>query len=206
MVLLFSARAVGCLMGPDSRDMAKILLDAGVAKGLARLPRVLSPDEVEPLGSFAFAIQRFSFAEWGGETRKALVESGIVHSLLDAQSTAADEPCPEVHIDLAYAIALLGDVGGASIRKEIVNAGGIEILKRIGSSTARPDVAKACNVAVKSVTGNVWSRNAGESYIPKSSLDQLTGCTASAKAALVHEWSGGCPDHLPECPVSVNDV
>ncbi|KAJ7248719.1 armadillo-type protein [Mycena rebaudengoi] len=167
MVLLFSARAVGCLMGPDSRDMAKILLDAGVAKGLARLPRVLSPDEVEPLGSFAFAIQRFSFAEWGGETRKALVESGIVHSLLDAQSTAADEPCPE----------------------EIVNAGGIEILKRIGSSTARPDVAKACNVAVKSVTGNVWSRNA-----------------ASAKAALVHEWSGGCPDHLPECPVSVNDV
>ncbi|KAF7338934.1 ARM repeat-containing protein [Mycena venus] len=184
MVLLFGARAVGCLMGPDSSDMAKALLDAGVARGLARLPRVLSTDEVEPLGSFAFAIQRFSFAEWGGETKKALVEAGIVDSLLYAQRTAADETCPEVHIELAYAIALLGDVGGASIRKKIVNAGGIEILKRVGSSAARPNVATACNVAVKSITGNVWSRNA-----------------ASAKVALVHEWSRGCPDHLPECPV-----
>ncbi|KAJ7347608.1 armadillo-type protein [Mycena albidolilacea] len=184
MVLLFSARAVGCLMGPDSSDMAKTLLDAGVAKGLARLPRVLSTDEVEPLGAFAFAIQRFSFAEWGGRPKKALVEGGIIDSLLHAEKTAADQPFPEVHIELAYAIALLGDVGGTSIRKQIVNAGGIEILKRIGSSTARPDVAKACSVAVKSVTGNVWSRN----------------------AALVHEWTGGCPDHLPDCPVPVHDV
>ncbi|KAJ6578577.1 armadillo-type protein [Mycena capillaripes] len=146
MVLLYGARAVGCLMGPDSSDMAKMLLDAGAAEGLARLPRLLSTDEVEPLASFAFAIQRFSFAEWGGMARKVLGEAGIVDSLLDAQSIAADEPCPEVHIELAYAIALLSDVGGGSIRKQIVNAGGIEILKRIGSSAARPDVAKACKV------------------------------------------------------------
>jgi hypothetical protein len=185
--------------------MAKTLLDAGVVKGLARLPRVLSTDEVEPLGAFAFAIQRFSFAEWGGRPKKALVEGSIIDSLLHAEKNAADQPFPEVHIELAYAIALLGDVGGTSIRKQIVNAGGIEILKRIGSSTARPDVAKACSVAVKSVTGNVWSRNAGESYNPTSLLD-LTGYTASAKAALVHEWTGGCPDHLPDCPVSVHDV
>ncbi|KAK7018626.1 kinase domain-containing protein [Favolaschia claudopus] len=182
-VLQWSARAIGCLMRPNSSDMAKILLDAGVARGLARLPSMLSTEEVEPLGSFAFAIQRFSCAEWGGGTRKALVDAGVVDSLLAALRTAADEPYPQVHIELAYAIALLSDVGGASIRKEIVNAGGINILKQIAAA-ARPDVAKACNLAATSINGNVWSRNA-----------------ASAKAAMAHEWTGGCPDYLPECPV-----
>ncbi|KAJ7119484.1 hypothetical protein C8R44DRAFT_877912 [Mycena epipterygia] len=188
-VLLWSARAVGCLMRPNSSDMAKTLLDAGIARGLARLPSMLPSEEVEPLGSFAFAIQRFSCAEWGGGTRKALVDAGVVDSLLAALRTASDEPYPQVHIELAYAIALLGDVGGTSIRKEIVNAGGIDILKRVGASAAREDVTKACTLAATSITGNVWSRN-----------------TASAKAAFAHEWTGGCPDYLPECPVPLNDV
>ncbi|KAJ7831966.1 armadillo-type protein [Mycena leptocephala] len=187
-LLLWSARGVGCLMRPNSSDIAKVLLDAGVARGLARLPSILPSEEVEPLGAFAFAIQRFSCAEWGGGTRKALVDAGVVDSLLAALRTAADEPYPQVHIELANAIALLGDVGGTSIRKEIVNAGGIEILKRV-SNSGRADVAKACNQAVTSITGNVWSRNA-----------------ASAKAALSHEWSGGCPDYLPGCPVPMVDV
>ncbi|KAJ7159838.1 armadillo-type protein [Mycena crocata] len=187
-VLLWSARAVGCLMRPNSSDMAKVLLDAGIARGLARLPSMLPTEEVEPLGSFAFAIQRLSCAEWGGGVRKSLVEAGVVDALLAAMRTASDEPYPQVHIELAYALALLSDVGGGSIRKEIVNAGGIDILKRVGSSALRGDVTKACNLAVASVTGNVWSRNA-----------------ASAKAALAHEWSGGCPDYLPECPVPLDD-
>ncbi|KAF7334676.1 Protein kinase domain-containing protein [Mycena venus] len=164
-ILLWSARAVGCLMRPNSSDMAKSLLDAGVARGLARLPSMLPTEEVEPLGAFAFAIQRFSCAEWGGGTRKALVDAGVVDALLAALRTAADEPYPQVHIELANAIALLGDVGGTSIRKEIVNAGGIDILKRVGNSAAKPDVTKACNQAATSITGNVWSRNAGLSPI-----------------------------------------
>jgi hypothetical protein len=159
-VLLWSARAVGCLMRPNSSDMSKALLDAGTAKGLARLPHVLATEEIEPLESFAFAIQRFSCAEWGGGTRKALVEAGVVDSLLAALRTAADVPYPRVHSELALAVSFLGDVGGSSIRKEIINAGGIDILKRVGAA-GRPEVAKACNMAVTSITGNLWSRNAG---------------------------------------------
>ena len=56
-VLDWSARAIGCLMRPNSSDMAKLLLDAGAAPGLARLPSVLADHEIDPLGSFAFAIQ-----------------------------------------------------------------------------------------------------------------------------------------------------
>jgi hypothetical protein len=126
---------------------------------------MLPTEEVEPLGAFAFAIQRFSCAEWGGGTRKALVDAGVVDSLLAALRTAADEPYPQVHIELAYAIALLSDVGGTSIRKEIVNAGGIEILKQIAASTARVDVGKACNLATTSINGNIWSRNTGSSVV-----------------------------------------
>ncbi|KAJ7058398.1 armadillo-type protein [Mycena amicta] len=188
-VLMWTARAVGCLMRPNSTDIARALLDAGVAGGLARLPSVLKPEEVEPLGAFAFAIQRFSCAEWGGGTRKVLVDAGSVDALLAALRTASAEPYPQVHIELAYAIALLSDVGGTSIRKEIVNAGGIVILKQVGSQSARTDVQKACNLAVTSVTGGIWSRNA-----------------ASAKAAYVHEWSGGCPEFYPGCPVVVADL
>ncbi|KAG7094346.1 hypothetical protein E1B28_007946 [Marasmius oreades] len=89
IVLHWSARAVGCLMRPNSNDIVKILLEAGVAKGLGRLPTVLPQDRdydviVKPLGSFGFVIQRFSCAEWGGGTRKALVEAGVVDSLLAA--------------------------------------------------------------------------------------------------------------------------
>lgn len=62
-VLMWSARAVGCLMRPNSGDMAKVLLEAGTAKGLARLPKVIPPEAIHPLESFAFAIQRFSCAE-----------------------------------------------------------------------------------------------------------------------------------------------
>ncbi|KAJ7738139.1 hypothetical protein B0H16DRAFT_99463 [Mycena metata] len=117
-----------------------------------------------------------------------VVDAGVVDSLLAALRTSADEPHPQVHIELAYAIALLSDIGGSSIRKEVVNAGGIDILKSISSSAVIPAVAKACNLAATSIKGNIWSRN-----------------TASAKAAMAHEWSGGCPDHLPECPVAMNE-
>ncbi|KAJ7074507.1 hypothetical protein C8F01DRAFT_1010854 [Mycena amicta] len=189
-VLQFAARTVGCLMRPNSGDMARTLLDAGIARGLARLPSVLAPDQLDPLGALAFAVQRFSCAEWGGGTRKALVDAGVVDSLLAALRTAAEEHCPQVHIELAFAIALLADVGGGAIRKEIVSAGGIDILKQIAASPAvKPEVAKACNLAVTSITGNVWSRNA-----------------ASAKAAYAHEWSGGCPDFVPECPVPLDEI
>ena len=159
-VLLWTARAVGCLMRPNSSDMSKALLDAGIAKGLARLPRVLPTEEVEPLESFAFAIQRFSCAEWDGETRKAFVAAGMVDSLLAALRAAADVPYPHVHIELALAVSFLGDVGGSSIRKQIISAGGIDTLKRI-SAAGTPEVAKACNMAVISITGNLWTRNSG---------------------------------------------
>ncbi|KAF8175979.1 armadillo-type protein [Mycena galopus ATCC 62051] len=189
MVLLWSARAVGCLLGPDSTDMATVLLEAGVGRGLGRLPSTLSAGEVDALEGFAFAIQRFCSAEWGGEARKALVDAGIVKSLLDAQRSAANEPRPEIHIEIAHALARVADVGGASIRKQIVNGGAIEILKRVGNPAARPDVAKACNLAAKSITGNLWSRN-----------------QASSKVALSHDWSVGCPEHLPDCLSPVIDV
>lgn len=186
-VLLWSARAVGCMMRPNSSDIAKLLLDAGIARGLARLPSVLPPEHVEPLESFAFAIQRFSCAEWGGGTRKSLVDAGVVDSLLAAIRTASDEPFPRVHIELAYAISLLGDVGGSSIRKEIVSAGGIDILKRVGAAGGS-EVANACNIAATSITGNVLSRNA-----------------ASAKTAMAHNWTGGCPDYQPPCPLDLTE-
>ncbi|KAJ3739612.1 armadillo-type protein [Lentinula detonsa] len=181
-ILHWSARAVGCMMRPNSSDMAKILLDADVAKGLARLPTVLSSENLQALGSLGFTVQRFSCAEWSGKIRQILVEVGVVDSLLAALRTAADEPCYDVHIELALAISLLGDVGGSAIRKEIVNAGGITILKSVANGN--PEVAKACNMAVASVTGNIWSRN-----------------TASAKAAMAHNWNGGCPEYQPPCPL-----
>ncbi|KAI3612067.1 Armdomain-containing protein [Moniliophthora roreri] len=190
-VLHWSARSVGCLMRPNSSDISKILLQADIARGLARLPTVLPPDVVYPLGSFGFTIQRFSCAEWGGSTRKALVEAGVVDSLLAALRTAADEyQCYDVHIELALAISLLGDVGGSAIRKEIVNAGGIDILKSLSAgATGNPDVSKACNMAITSITGNLFSRNA-----------------ASAKTAMAHNWNGGCADYHPPCPVTVATV
>ena len=163
-ILHWSARAVGCLQRPNGSDMAKALLDAGSARALARLPRVLPSEVIEPLVSFAFAIQRLSCAEWGGGTRKALVEAGVVDSLLSALRTSADIPYPQVHIELALATSFLGDVGGKSIRKEIVRAGGIEILKRVGAA-GKPEVKKACNMAVTSITGNIWTRNAGINYL-----------------------------------------
>ncbi|KAF5353115.1 hypothetical protein D9758_008784 [Tetrapyrgos nigripes] len=186
-VLDSTARTVGCLMRPNSSDMSRMLLDAGVAAGLARMPSVLPSDEVAPLASFAFAIQRFSCAEWGGGTRKALVEAGVVDSLLAALRTAADEPYPQVHIELALAVSFLGDVGGKDIRKEIINAGGIKILKRVGA-VGSPEVSKACNMAATSITGNIWTRNA-----------------ASAKTAMTHNWSGGCPEYHPPCPVFIEE-
>jgi hypothetical protein len=159
-VLNWSARAIGCLMRPNAGDIAKALLEAGSAMALARMPRVLATEEIEPLASFAFAIQRFSVAEWGAGTRKALVDAGVVDSLLSALRTSADVPYPRVHIELALAVSFLGDVGGTSIRKEIVRAGGIDILQRVGAA-GLPEVAKACNMAVTSITGNLWTRNAG---------------------------------------------
>ncbi|KAK7050882.1 hypothetical protein VNI00_004994 [Paramarasmius palmivorus] len=188
-VLNWAARAAGCLMRPNSSDMAKALLDAGVAQGLARLPSVLPLDRVAPLASFAFAIQRFSAAEWGGGTRKALVDAGVVDSLLAALRTAADEPYPKVHIELALAVSFLGDIGGSAIRKEITNAGGLTILKSIGTAAGSgTEVSKMCNVAITSISGNIFSRNA-----------------ASARTAFNHVWNGGCPEHQPPCPVRCDE-
>ncbi|KDQ55608.1 hypothetical protein JAAARDRAFT_324034 [Jaapia argillacea MUCL 33604] len=185
-ILNWSARAVGCLMRPNSSDMSKALLDAGSAQALARLPRVLPTEAIEPLASFAFAIQRFSCAEWGSGTRKALVDAGVVDSLLAALRTAAHVPYPQVHVELALAVSFLGDVGGTAIRKEIVRAGGIEILKQVGAA-GKPAVSKACSMAVTSITGNLWTRNA-----------------ASAKTAMTHNWNGGCPEYQPSCPMSLS--
>jgi hypothetical protein len=172
-VLYWSARAIGCLMRPNAGDIAKALMDAGTASALARLPRVLADHEIEPLASFAFAIQRFSVAEWGSGTRKALVAAGVVDSLLSALRTSADVPYPQVHIELALAVSFLGDVGGAAIRREIIRAGGIDILKRVGAAGS-PEVAKACNMAVTSNTGNLWTRNAGTPYRSISHEHTLT--------------------------------
>ncbi|KAL0575728.1 hypothetical protein V5O48_006241 [Marasmius crinis-equi] len=184
-ILRWSARAVGCLMRPNSGEMAKALLRAGVASGLARLPRVLPTDEVMPLGCFAFAIQRFSYAEWGGGTRKTLVDAGVVDSLLGALRNAAEVPSPKIHVELALAVSALGDVGGSSVRKEITNAGGLMILKKL-ASVAGPgtEIAKTCNMAVTSIAGNIFTRHA-----------------ASARTALSHSWSGGCPEYQPPCPL-----
>ncbi|EEB89911.1 hypothetical protein MPER_11945, partial [Moniliophthora perniciosa FA553] len=159
-VLHWSARAVGCLMRPNSSDLAKTLLDADIAKGLARLPTVLLPGSLRPLESFGFAIQRFSCAEWGSSTRKALVEAGVVDSLLAALRPVADERRRNVHVELALAVCFLGGMGGSSIRKEIINAGGIEVLESVGAAGS-PDVIKACNMAVTSITGNLFSRSVG---------------------------------------------
>ncbi|KAF7334694.1 ARM repeat-containing protein [Mycena venus] len=173
-VLLWSARPVGDLMRPNSSDMAKVLLNAGVARELARFPSVLPTEEVQPLGAFAFAIQQFSCAKWGSGTRKALVDASVVDALLAALRTAADGLHPDIHIELANAIALLRDVGGTSIQKEIVNAGGIDILKRIGGLAVSADVTKACNQAATSITGNVWSQNAGSSLVWTLLIEELT--------------------------------
>ncbi|KAG8730752.1 hypothetical protein FRC11_005882 [Ceratobasidium sp. 423] len=181
-VLNWAARAIGCHMRPNSSDMAKVLLRAGAAEGLAKLPSAIPPEETEALGSFAFAIARFSCAEWSAGTRKVLVEAGVVDALLRALRAAADVPAtdPQVHAELAFAISFLGDVGGSSIRKEIQDSGGVEILRQLARQEP-PDVRKACETAITSITGNV-----------------ITRLTASTKAGLTHDWKGGCP----ECPVS----
>ncbi|CAE6445405.1 unnamed protein product [Rhizoctonia solani] len=132
-VLNWSARAIGCHMRPNSSDMAKILLRAGAAEGLARLPSVVPAEETDALGSFAFAIARFSCAQWSPGTRKQLVEAGVVDALLRTLRAASSVPAidPEVHADLALAISFLGDVGGSSIRKEIQDSGGVDILRQL---------------------------------------------------------------------------
>ncbi|KAL5638681.1 hypothetical protein ACGC1H_003143 [Rhizoctonia solani] len=178
-VLNWSARAIGCHMRPNSSDMAEILLWEGAAQGLAKLPRSIPPDETEALESFAFAVARFSCAEWGPGTRKALVGAGVVDALLSALRAASAIPTadPQVHAELAFAVCFLGDVGGAAIRKEIRDAGGVEILKQVARQVP-PDVKKACETAITVLTGNVFTRS-----------------RASAKTALAHDWSGGCPEY-----------
>ncbi|CAE6410180.1 unnamed protein product [Rhizoctonia solani] len=178
-VLNWAARAVGCHMRPNSSDMAKVLLKEGAAEGLAKLPRSIPPQETDALGSFAFAIARFSCAEWGSGTRKALVQAGVVDALLSALRAASAIPTtnPQVHAELAFAVSFLGDVGGSAIRKEIQDAGGIEILKQVARQ-GPPDVRKACETAITTITGNVFTRS-----------------SASTKTALTHDWSGGCPEY-----------
>ncbi|KAJ3910987.1 hypothetical protein F5877DRAFT_93820 [Lentinula edodes] len=138
-VLHWTARAVGCLMRPNSSDMARILLEADVAKGLARLPTVLTSENLQALGFLGFTVQRFSCAKWSRKIRQTLVEAGVVDWLLTALRTAADELCHDVH-QTGSRHRSSGDIGGSAIRKEIVNAA--------------LQVAKACNMAITSVTGN----------------------------------------------------
>ncbi|KAG9086482.1 hypothetical protein FRC06_003065 [Ceratobasidium sp. 370] len=178
-VLNWSARAIGCHMRPNSADMAKILLGEGAADGLARLPRVIPSQETDALGSFAFAIARFSCAEWGSGTRKTLVQAGVVDALLSALRAASAVPTtnPRVHAELAFAVSFLGDVGGSAIRKEIQDAGGIDILRQVARQ-GPPDVRKACETAITTITGNLFTRS-----------------SASTKTALTHDWSGGCPEY-----------
>lgn len=88
----------------------------------------------------------------------------MVDSILAALRTVAYKPCHDVQIELALAISLLGDVGGGSIRKELVNAGAITILKTIGKRN--PEVAKVANMAKTSLAGNIWTRNAGQRHVP----------------------------------------
>ncbi|KAF8597690.1 ARM repeat-containing protein [Ceratobasidium sp. AG-I] len=165
-VLNWSARAIGCHMRPNSADMAKILLWDGAADGLARLPRVIPVHETDALGSFAFAIARFSCAEWGSGTRKALVQAGVVDALLSALRAASVVPTtnPRVHSELAFAVSFLGDVGGAAIRKEIQDAGGVDILRKVARQ-GPPDVRKACETAITTITGNIFTRSGGEFLI-----------------------------------------
>lgn len=161
-LLNWSARAIGCHMRPNSADMAKILLREGAADGLARLPRVIPAQETDALGSFAFAIARFSCAEWGSGTRKTLVQAGVVDALLSALRAASAVPTtnPRVHAELAFAVSFLGDVGGSAIRKEIQDAGGIDILRQVARQ-GPPDVRKACETAITTITGNVFTRSSG---------------------------------------------
>ncbi|CAE6355273.1 unnamed protein product [Rhizoctonia solani] len=178
-VLNWSSRAIGCHMRPNSSEMAEILLWEGAAEGLAKLPCTIPPEETEALGSFAFAVARFSCAEWGPGTRKALVRAGVVDALLSALRAASAIPTtnPQVHAELAFAVSFLGDVGGAAIRKEIRDAGGIEILRQVARQ-GPPDVRKASETAITVLTGNVFTRS-----------------SASAKTAFTHDWSGGCPEY-----------
>lgn len=176
-LLGWASRTVGCLIRPNSAEVARAMLDGGIGTGLSRVPRVLTTEEAlgltpngdapAPLASFAFAISRFSCAEWGAGIRKRLVEDGVVDSLLSALRTASDEPCPEVHVELALAVSFLGDVGGREIRKEVIRAGGVDILKQVAEDAKTrggkqaDEVVKVCNMAVTSITGNLWTRNAG---------------------------------------------
>lgn len=62
-------------------------------------------------------------------------------------------------------MSFLGDVGGGAIRKEIVKAGGMEVMKMMGSEATKEGrwkVVKACGFAVMRITENLWSRNEGE--------------------------------------------
>lgn len=157
-ILRWTAQAIGCLLRPNSGDVAKVLLDAGIARGLARLPRLLPAEELEPLVAYAFAIQRFSCV-WIGGVRNALVEAGIVESLLVALKTAANEPSPDVHIELALACTFLCDTCSRA-RKEMHNMGAIKVLQRIAAGGS-PAVTKVCNTAITSISGNLMARNAG---------------------------------------------
>lgn len=202
-LLGWASRTVGCLIRPNSAEVARAMLDGGIGAGLSRVPRVLTTEEAlgltsnsnapAPLASFAFTISRFSCAEWGAGIRKRLVEDGVVDSLLSALRTASDEPCPDVHIELALAVSFLGDVGGRDIRKEVIRAGGIEILKQVAEQAKQRQgeqaerIAKVCGMAITSITGNIWTRNA-----------------ASAKTAMTHDWTGGCPEYQPPCPFSID--
>ncbi|KAG8772664.1 hypothetical protein FRC12_002953 [Ceratobasidium sp. 428] len=179
-VLNWAARAIGCHVRPNSSDVAKMMLDQGVAEALARLPsQIPVPDGTQALGSFAFAVERFSCAEWGSGPRKTLVKAGVVDALLTALRAATEAPntTPRVYAELASAISFLGDVGGSVIRKEIRDAGGVDILEQVARE-GPPDVQKASETAIKTVTGNL-----------------LTRTTASAKATFSHDWSGGCPNY-----------
>ncbi len=96
----------------------------------------------------------------GRRTRKALVDAVVVDALLAALRTVADEPYPQIHMQMALAMSFLGDVGGSAIRKEIVNAGGITILKRMAGNGSA-DVSEACSMAVTSITSNRPTKHPG---------------------------------------------
>lgn len=110
-----------------------------------------------------------------------LVDAGVIDSLLSALRVTVDygsQTSPlvfgHVQVDLAMAlssiaVSSLGDIGGNKVRKKILSSGGLTILKRLASvCVAGTEVEKACNTALKSVSGNVVMRNAGMCSISRS--------------------------------------
>ncbi|KDQ56524.1 hypothetical protein JAAARDRAFT_294306 [Jaapia argillacea MUCL 33604] len=161
-VLYWSAVAVGCLLHLDEQDSDKsisdALLEAGVAQALARLPDVLSANQVEALTAFAIAVQRVAWAGSRSDSCKALVDAGVVDPLLAALRTAVRIQNPEVQYELVMAVAILGDFGGWGVRKQLRVGGALDVLDQI-RPVGHPHLRQARNKAMGAVSWIPWKIN-----------------------------------------------